>query len=726
MITLNELPAVTGDLIDPDGLRENRERHWAGRSDRGVEVFGYDEGMQVLEHPDLLKGPSFQYRLDQLGIQGEARRYMDMGITNKEGEERRQMRASYGALFRPTQIAKLREAIRAMAHQILDEIEDPTSYDLMTLCWQIPARTYCEMVSIPYSFAPTVIRIADSVLGTLLNVDHSRREEAERAILESVGIVREHLDARRGDLGDDFTSVMIRQQLDGLMSEEQLVAQSFSILQASVDNTAHQMGNTFGMLLSNPERWASFVKDPSLDGAIIEETIRLSPRFGTIFRLAARDTTVGDLEVPEGTWTFVSTRAGQRDPRAFESPDEYRLERNPRRPLMFGAGPYNCLGQNLARMEIEEALAAVAERFPDIALTGAWERHQANAVSETTTLRVEMGAQVHRASEVDAPPVHVEVTLGAGEQVLDCEIVGMTKAAKNVLALELRQHDGSPLPTWAPGSHIDLVLPNALVRQYSLCSDPDDLEQYRVAVLREEQGTGGSAFVHEQLRVGDRIEVRGPRNNFELENAEAYRFVAGGIGITAILPMIREADRRGADWSLIYLGRTKERLAFLRDLEHLPGERVRIVATETEGRPAMTEVVSGWTPGALLYACGPAPLLSALTESTWPEDAIRFERFEPDRDALAAPKEAFEVRLASSGRTLQVPEDKSILDVVEEAGVAWPYSCREGTCGSCETRIVGGVAEHRDAVLTPAERRRNEYMMICVSRSSTAMLELEI
>lgn len=721
MKTMSDLQVVHGDLTDDAELRRYRETEWAGRSERGIEVFGYDQGMQVLEHPSLLKGPSFQYRLDQLGISGEARRYIDMGITNKEGQERRQMRASYGALFRPTQIGKLRDAIRGIARDVLDEAEDLSQFDLMRLCWELPARTYCELVSIPYSESGTVIRIADSVLGTLLNVDRSRREEAEAAILESVDIVREHLDARRDNLGDDFTSVMIRQQNDGLMTEEQLVAQSFSILQASVDNTAHQMGNTFGALLSQPDRWQAFLADRSLRGPIIEEVIRLYPRFGTIFRLAATDVVVDDLAIPEGAWTFVSTRAGQRDPAVFEEPDEYRLDRAAKRPLMFGAGPYNCLGQNLARMEIEEALDAIADRFPHIQLTGGWHRHQGNAVSETTGLLVDLGEPVTAAA-----PVHSTATLAPGETVMNVEISRVERVASEVLALELSALDGAELPSWEPGSHVDLVLPNGLVRQYSLCGDRADRSTYRVAVLREQDGTGGSAFVHQSIAVGDRIEIRGPRNNFDLRDAPAYLFVAGGIGITAILPMVVEAHQRGAEWSLMYIGRQEERLAFLPDIAALPPERVRVIATERDGRPPMELILGGAQPGALLYACGPAGLLSALSASSWPEDTIHLERFEPDAAALAAPREAFEVRLTEANVTLAVPAEKSVLDVVEEAGISWPYSCREGTCGTCETRIVAGIADHRDAILTPAERKLNEYMMICVSRAISPSLELEI
>lgn len=387
----DDLPFVSGDLTDPAELAAAREQSWIARSERGFEVFSYERGFEVLEHPQLKKGPTFQYRIDELGLEGEARKYLEMSVPNSEGDYRKRLRAPLGALFRPTQIAKLRDAVRQIARDAVAEIDADGPVDLMEkLCWVIPSRTYCELVSIPYDLAPKVKSISDRILGVLLNVDRARRHEAEAAILESVDLVREHLDQRRQNLGDDFTSVMIRQQEAGMLTEEELFIEAFSIQQASVDNTAHQMGNVFGALLSEPERWSAFLADRDLRGPIIEEVIRLYPRFGTVFRLAPEAVEIGGVEIPANSWVFVSTRAGQRDPAVFDEPDEYRLDRGAKRPLMFGAGPYNCLGQNLARMEIEEAMLAVADVYPDLSLAEPWGRRQSNAVSETVTLVASM------------------------------------------------------------------------------------------------------------------------------------------------------------------------------------------------------------------------------------------------------------------------------------------------------------------------------------------------
>jgi Cytochrome P450 len=384
-----ELPHVSGELLDLDELAAVRAQSWIARSDRGFEVLTYDRGFEVLEHPQLLKGPTFQYRIDELGLTGDARRYMQMSVPNTEGEYRKRLRQPLTSLFRPSQIAKLREGIRDIARTAVAELDHDGPVDLMErLCWIVPSQTYCDLVSIPREFGPTIKSIGDRILGVLLTVDKDRVHELEAAVAESVEIVKEHLEKRRQNLGDDFTSVMIQQQEAGMLTEEELFVEAFSILQASVDNTAHQMGNTFALLLREPERWRAFVENRDLRGPIIEEAIRLYPRFGTVFRLAPNDVTIGDVDIPGGSWIFVSVRAAQRDPAQFEAPDEYRLDRKNSRKPMFGSGGYNCLGQNLARMEIEEALMAVADAYPEIRLAGDWVRRETNAVSETKQLPV--------------------------------------------------------------------------------------------------------------------------------------------------------------------------------------------------------------------------------------------------------------------------------------------------------------------------------------------------
>ncbi|CAM5362305.1 Oxidoreductase OS=Streptomyces tendae OX=1932 GN=GUR47_02240 PE=4 SV=1 [Streptomyces tendae] len=298
-------------------------------------------------------------------------------------------------------------------------------------------------------------------------------------------------------------------------------------------------------------------------------------------------------------------------------------------------------------------------------------------------------------------------------------------AADGVLVLTLRHPLDEPLPAWEPGAHIDVVLGAGLERQYSLCGDPADRAVWRIAVLRERDGRGGSAYVHGELRTGDKVRVRGPRNNFRLERASRYRFVAGGIGITPILPMLAAVEEAGAEWSLLYGGRTRAGLAFTGELARY-GDRVTLVPEDESGLLDLAPVFDGLPADTLVYCCGPGPLLDAV-EARCPAGCLRVERFRPKEAAAQAAAEAeFEVVLARSGRTVAVPPGVSVLAAVREAGVEVLYSCAEGTCGTCETEVVEGEPDHRDSVLTEEERAAGETMLVCVSRCRGPRLVLDL
>ena len=299
-------------------------------------------------------------------------------------------------------------------------------------------------------------------------------------------------------------------------------------------------------------------------------------------------------------------------------------------------------------------------------------------------------------------------------------------AAEGVLTLTLRHPRGEELPAWEPGAHIDVVLGPDLERQYSLCGDPADRHSWRVAVLREPDGRGGSAHVHGQLEEGDKVRVRGPRNHFALQPSPRYRFVAGGIGITPILPMLAEAEAAGAEWTLLYGGRTRNSIAFIKELGRY-GDKVRIAPQDETGLLDLAAELGTPQPDTLVYCCGPGPLLDAVEErcAQWPKGSLHVERFQPKVQETGADTE-FEVVLERSGHTLTVPADVSVLDTVRSAGVEVLFSCTEGTCGTCETDVLEGTPDHRDSVLTDEEREAGETMLICVSRCRGKRLVLDL
>ncbi|SHH03998.1 Ferredoxin-NADP reductase [Jatrophihabitans endophyticus] len=313
------------------------------------------------------------------------------------------------------------------------------------------------------------------------------------------------------------------------------------------------------------------------------------------------------------------------------------------------------------------------------------------------------------------------------EQELRVLVTNRTEPSRDVVLLELARADGGALPAWTPGAHVDLVLRDDVVRQYSLCGEPADRARWRVAVLREADGRGGSLLAH-ALRPGDVVRARGPRNHFPLVEADRYVFVAGGIGVTPIVPMLREVIARGADWELVYGGRTRHSMAFRAELEALAPDRVTVYPQDEVGVIDLPRHLGEPTPGTVVYACGPGGLLEAVEASCagWPAGALHTERFTPKDVGAPVRSDAFEVELRRSGLVVSVPPERTILDVVTDAGVDVLSSCTEGTCGSCETVVLDGAVDHRDSLLTPEEQTANETMMICVSRASCARLVLDL
>ncbi|MFD3991132.1 PDR/VanB family oxidoreductase [Streptomyces sp. NPDC058583] len=309
------------------------------------------------------------------------------------------------------------------------------------------------------------------------------------------------------------------------------------------------------------------------------------------------------------------------------------------------------------------------------------------------------------------------------ENPLQLIVHRMTWEAEGVLSVELAHPDGKPLPVWTPGAHIDVHV-GGRIRQYSLCGDPQDQGTYRIGVLDEPSSRGGSRFVHTQLRPGQSVTVFAPRNHFALEEAASYVFVAGGIGITPLLAMAREAARRGTGWRMVYGGRSRASMAFTTELARLDGE-VTLVPQDELGHIDLDAVLTRLPDDALVYSCGPEPLLAAVEERC-PEGRLRLERFAAPTVERTGDDEEFEVECRASGLTLRIDAHTSILDAVENAGIDVASSCRDGICGSCETRVLDGTPDHRDFLLSEAEQTAGATMMICVSRCASGRLVLDL
>lgn len=303
-------------------------------------------------------------------------------------------------------------------------------------------------------------------------------------------------------------------------------------------------------------------------------------------------------------------------------------------------------------------------------------------------------------------------------QVADRRVVAHDQ---NVLALTLVAQPDGQLPPWFPGAHIDVHLPSGRVRQYSLTGDPRAHGAYHIAVRRISDGGGGSIEVHDDLGVGATVTTSGPRNAFPLSVpgygslARRFRFLAGGIGITPILPMLHQAQRLGVDWSMVYTGRSRDSLPFVDEVRGF-GDRVEIRTDDESGLPTADDLLGDCPDGTAVYACGPAAMLTAVRGrlAGRRDVELHFERFAAPPVLDGAP---FAASVASTGHVVDVGADETLLSALQRSRVPVPYSCQQGFCGTCRTRVLDGAVDHRDTLLTDPERAAGT-MLVCVSRAT--------
>lgn len=312
----------------------------------------------------------------------------------------------------------------------------------------------------------------------------------------------------------------------------------------------------------------------------------------------------------------------------------------------------------------------------------------------------------------------------------DVVVAAVRAIAFDVLQVDLKSRDGQPLPGAEPGAHIDLHLPGGLTRQYSLVNAGDGapLPHWRIAVGRDAASRGGSQWIHDKLRVGQALQAGGPRNQFALNPAHRrVLLLAGGIGMTPIYAMAQRCAALGLDWQLVACARSNSRQVYAEELQALGGDRVETWSDDAHGAPldlAGRLAEQRWD---AVYACGPAPMLDALERATvhWAPGSVRMERFKAQA-ATTGERKVFELVLKQSGLQTQVDAGESVLDALERLGVAHPSSCREGLCGSCEAPVIDGVVEHRDSVLSAADKAAGRSLMVCVSRCAGARLVLDL
>jgi phthalate 4,5-dioxygenase reductase subunit len=313
-------------------------------------------------------------------------------------------------------------------------------------------------------------------------------------------------------------------------------------------------------------------------------------------------------------------------------------------------------------------------------------------------------------------------------QMMPLRVMRNDKIADGIHLFELRDAGGGPLPQFSAGAHIAIRTPSGVLRKYSLCNDPAERDRYQVAIKRESNGRGGSANLIDAVKTGDELMVAPPVNDFGLpQRATDFLFIAGGIGITPMMAMIREVQAQGKRFRLFYCTRSPETTAFTQELSE-PEFAGKVVIHHDQGDPTcsldLKPILAERRNREHLYCCGPRPLMEAVRKMTdhWSPTAVHFEAFS-EAETHKADDKAFRVRLARTGKVLDVPVTKTILEVLRENGLEVPSSCETGTCGTCRTKMLAGSADHRDLVL--AEHERADTIMICVSRARSDEITLD-
>lgn len=647
-----------------------------------------------------------------------------------------EVRAMIQPFFLPRRIGEREDDIRQVVRELIAPWRDRGYVDLaQELAWPLPNEVFFRVLGLPSKDEDGPGR---AQLDVWVHQLKDRRPGDQRltpvAQAATAGIQQYFIDLlndRRAHPRDDVVSHLVHAEIDGVAFCDDHVEPGAEILGlmmvlflGGVESTAGLIGTVVKLLAENPDQRARLLADPSLIPSAVDEAVRWNTPLQLVGRTTSREVTLHGTTIPAGGRVVLVYGAANRDPRQYRDPDRFDITRGRIRHMGFGEGMHGCLGRPLALLETAVALEEVLPLIGDYTIDGEAEKYRS-----TPNMHVWWHLPLRFTPPAQRGESGSAVSRLTGETMTEAVVERKVAASDGVVELVLRPDSGSAFPQWEPGAHVDLVVAGAPTRQYSLSGDPADCSTYRLGVLREREGRGGSRHIHDALAERDTVRVVGPRNHFRLVDSPRYLFIAGGIGITPILPMVRAVQAHGADWRLVYGGRTRASMAFVDELATY-GDRVTLWPQDERGLIDLPGLLCPVDTETSVYCCGPGPLLDAVEEhcavAGWPADALHVERFAAKPLTEPVRAESFEVELQASGRTLTVPPEKSILDTLEEHGIPTVSSCAEGTCGTCETRVVEGIPDHRDSVLSVTDREAGECMMICVSRSCTARLVLDL
>ncbi|KAL2855725.1 cytochrome P450 [Aspergillus pseudodeflectus] len=691
-------------------------------------------GVTVPDFPDPVK-PIFASRVPEGGTL--------LGWDNPDHDR---LRASVAGFFIPRKLARFQPLMAQLAHELIDgfvregEVEIKSRFAL-----PLPLKMITAVAGLDPARWRWIGRCL-SLFGGITEVEGEKEElSIERKVQDVLDLhdyVARIIQERKHDRRDDLISHIwdVRDSGAVTMTDFEHLAMIPGLLLAGHETTTSVLTMGLAHLLHHGLWEEATAGEASIAGAI-EELLRYESAITGMPRVVREPTTLGDRTLNVGDRVFLAYSSGSRDDAVFECSAQLQLGRKfPKQHLGFGRGMHACLGAPLARLLLKTEMMVLRERLPGLRLVTPYEEIRYEKVGASRGVeglvvawdlpKSEAGPRglaqrgVVSSSATIAGKQKPATTIPAVVKKLihlTDEILEVTIAAKSTTP--------TPLPSWQPGAHIDILSPHGY-RQYSLCSNPLDLDTWTVAIRKEGDGSGGSIWFHGNLDTGTELTVRGPRNHFRLQSGQRYVFIAGGIGITPIRPMLEEAQRRQAEYKLVYLGRSRRTMAYHTELARDHPGAVEIWAGDenANARFDIAALLARQQEGTQVYCCGPERLVLAVEDECRrnPKTQLRVERFHAATTVTFLPNRSFDVALRKSGRTLTVPAEKSLLDVLNQNGCGVMSTCSKGTCGTCEVRVLEGEPEHRDSVLSPEERSENTLMMPCVSRCLGERLVLDL
>ena len=635
--------------------------------------------------------------------------------------------------FLPERLMDYEPTVRALARQYMDRFIDQGRADLVAeMFYEIPLNIALKFLGVPDEGAEQLRQFA---VAHTLNTWGRPTPQEQLEIADNVGKFWQVAQKILADMmaqpdGEGWMYESIRQhhRHPDIVTASYLQSMMMAILAAAHETTSNATANAFMTLLTHRKAWESICANPALIPNAVEECLRVAGSIIAWRRMATADTTVGGVAIPQGSKLLLVQASANFDTRHFENPDEVDLYReNAVEHLTFGYGAHQCMGKNIGRMQMRVFLEEFVRRLPHIHLV---ECQQFEFLPNTSFRgpaqlwvqwdpaqnpeRVRPGAMQAPAPFYIGPP--------AKDSIARTVVVREKHAeGTDLLRFVLADPHGEALPAWTAGAHVDLIA-GGFRRKYSLCGRADDRHSLQVVVQREAQGRGGSQHFCDHIAAGSTLQLSGPKNLFGLdESARHFVLIAGGIGITPMVAMADRLRRLGKSYELHYAGRSRQHMALLERLEQDHADHLHLYIKADGQRMDLGRLLATVDEGTRVYACGPDRLIAALEtlSEQWPANVLHFEHFSAESAVLDPSKEhAFVAQLKDSNVSVTVAADQTLLQALQAAGFDVPCDCGEGLCGTCEVAVVEGEGDHRDKVLTKAERAANRRLMACCSRAA--------